>query len=118
MKKKISVVLLIVLIFSMMTMLMACNYETKFATKLQKSGYSFVARDELFYDSAYEGGFYRVTAVNDNSGYVTILFFKKKEDATKAYNTFLLSKEDDEQVIQKGKKVFIGNKQGIKDLGL
>jgi hypothetical protein len=40
MKKKISIVLLIVLVFSMMTMLVACNYETKYAKKLQKIGYT------------------------------------------------------------------------------
>ncbi len=119
MKKKISIVLLFVLVFSMMTMLVACNYETKYAKKLQKLGYTIIADSEEKYDSTYEGGFYEIQADNDNGGSVYILVFKKKDDATKAYNYYLLSKDDDDvQVIQKGKKVFIGNKQGIKDLGL
>lgn len=132
MKKKISIVLLIVLVFSMMTMLVACNYETKYAKKLQKLGYSIVADSEEKYDSTCEGGFYTVFA-NDNDEYVYILFFKKKNDATKAYYTLLSSNGndrksyqiywppnffDDAQVIQKGKKVFVGNKKVIKDLGL
>lgn len=133
MKKKISIVLLIVLVFSMMTMLVACNYETKYAKKLQKLGYTIVADSEEKFDSTCEGGFYTITANNENDDYVYILVFKKKDDATKAYYTFSSSKGndsisyqitwppnffDDAQVIQKGKKVFVGNKQGIKDLGL
>ncbi len=132
MKKKISIVLLIVLVFSMMTMLVACNYETKYAKKLQKLGYTIIADSEEKYDSTCEGGFYTVFA-NDNEEYVYILFFKKKNDATKAYYTLLSSNGndsksyqifwpsnffDDAQVIQKGKKVFVGNKKVIKDLGL
>lgn len=132
MKKKISIVLLVVLVFSMMTMLVACNYETKYAKKLQKLGYTIIADSEEKYDTNCEGGFYTVFA-NDNDEYVYILFFKKKNDATKAYYTLLSSKVndrksyqitwpsnffDDAQVIQKGKKVFIGNKKAIKDLGL
>ncbi|MBS6460703.1 MAG: hypothetical protein KH349_01925 [Clostridium sp.] len=133
MKKKISIVLLIVLVFSMMTMLVACNYETKYAKKLQKLGYTIIADSEEKYDTTCEGGFYTVTANNDNDDRVYILVFKKKDDATKAYYTLLSSKVndrksyqitwpsnffDDAQVIQKGKKVFIGNKKAIKDLGL
>lgn len=133
MKKKISIVLLIVLVFSMMTMLVACNYETKYAKKLQKLGYTIIADSEEKYDTTCEGGFYTVTANNDNDDRVYILVFKKKDDATKAYYTLLSSKGndiksyqitwpsnffDDAQVIQKGKKVFIGNKKAIKDLGL
>lgn len=133
MKKKISIVLLIVLVFSMMTMLVACNYETKYAKKLQKIGYTIIADSEEKYDTTCEGGFYTVTANNDNDDRVYILVFKKKDDATKAYYTLLSSKGndiksyqitwpsnffDDAQVIQKGKKVFIGNKKAIKDLGL
>lgn len=133
MKKKISIVMLFVLIFSMMTMLVACNYETKYAKKLQKLGYSIVADSEEKYDSTCEGGFYTVFANNENDDYVYILVFKKKDDATKAYYTLLSSKGndsksyqifwppnffDDAQVIQKGKKVFVGNKKVIKDLGL
>lgn len=132
MKKKISIVLLIVLVFSMMTMLVACNYETKYAKKLQKLGYTIVADSEEKFDSTCEGGFYTVFA-NDNDEYVYILFFKKKNYATKAYYTLLSSNGndrksyqiywppnffDDAQVIQKGKKVFVGNKKVIKDLGL
>lgn len=132
MKKKISIVLLIVLVFSMMTMLVACNYETKYAKKLQKLGYTIVADSEEKFDSTCEGGFYTVFA-NDNDEYVYILFFKKNNDATKAYYTLLSSNGndrksyqiywppnffDDAQVIQKGKKVFVGNKKVIKDLGL
>ena len=133
MKKKINIVLLIVLVFSMMTMLVACNYETKYAKKLQKLGYTIVADSEEKFDSTCEGGFYTITANNENDDCVYILVFKKKDDATKAYYTLLSTKVndrksyqiywppnffDDAQVIQKGKKVFIGNKQGIKDLGL
>ena len=133
MKKKISIVLLIVLVFSMMTMLVACNYETKYAKKLQKLGYTIIADSDEKYDTTCEGGFYTVTANNDNDDRVYILVFKKKDDATKAYYTLLSSKGndiksyqitwpsnffDDAQVIQKGKKVFIGNKKAIKDLGL
>ena len=133
MKKKISIVLLIVLVFSMMTMLVACNYETIYAKKLQKLGYTIIADSEEKYDTTCEGGFYTVTANNDNDDRVYILVFKKKDDATKVYYTLLSSKGndrksyqitwpsnffDDVQVIQKGKKVFIGNKKAIKDLGL
>ena len=117
----------------MMTMLVACNYETKYAKKLQKLGYTIIADSEEKYDTTCEGGFYTVTANNDNDDRVYILVFKKKDDATKAYYTLLSSKGndiksyqitwpsnffDDAQVIQKGKKVFIGNKKAIKDLGL
>lgn len=133
MKKKISIVLLIVLVFSMMTILVACNYETKYAKKLQKIGYTIIADSQEKYDTTCEGGFYTVTANNDNDDRVYILVFKKKDDATKAYYTLLSSKGndrksyqitwpsnffDDAQVVQKGKKVFIGNKKAIKDLGL
>ena len=68
MKKKISIVMLFVLIFSMMTMLVACNYETKYAKKLQKLGYSIVVDSEEKYDSTCEGGFYTVFA-NDNKNH-------------------------------------------------
>lgn len=78
MKKKISIVLLIVLVFSMMTMLVACNYETKYAKKLQKIGYTIIADSEEKYDTTCEGGFYTVTANNDNDDRVYILVFKKK----------------------------------------
>lgn len=133
MKKKISIILLIVLVFSMMTMLVACNYETKYAKKLQKIGYTIIADSEEKYDTTCEGGFYTVTANNDNDDRVYILVFKKKDDAKKAYYTLLSSKGndrrsyqitwppnffDDAQVIQKEKKVFIGNKKAINDLGL
>lgn len=125
--------MLIVLIFSMMMMLAACNYETIYAKKLQKLGYTIVADSEEKYDSTCEGGFYTVMAQKDDETCVYILVFKKNDDANKAYYTFSSSKGndsisyqitwppnffDDAQVIQKGKKVFVGNKQGIKDLGL
>ena len=99
MKKKISIVLLIVLVFSMMTMLVACNYETKYAKKLQKLGYTIVADSEEKFDSTCEGGFYTVFA-NDNDEYVYILFFKKNNDATKAYYTLLSPNGNDRKSYQ------------------
>ena len=46
---------------------------------------------------------------DDDDGYVYI--FQRKNDATKFYGKSMTEKTDDERIVQKGNKVFIGTEQ-------
>ncbi len=119
MKKKISFLVLIVLMFSMSTLLVACNSEAKYAKKLAKLGYSIEQEGGKFYDSDLKGGYRRLNA-EKNDEYVTIEIFDNVDDAKIEYSDimssdFMSDKDNKHSVYRDGKVVIYGTKGAVND---
>ena len=114
MKKKISILVLIVLMFSMSTLLVACNSEAKYAKKLAKLGYSIEQDGGKFYDSDLKGG-YREFSAGKNGAYVHIMIFDNIDDAKKVYSDLMSDIDDELSVYRDGKVVIYGTKSAVND---
>lgn len=114
MKKKISILVLIVLIFSMSTLLVACNSEAKYAKKLAKLGYSIEQEGGKSYDSDIKGG-YREFSAGKNGAYVHIMIFDNIDDAKKKYSDYMSNIDDERSVYRDGKVVIYGTKSAVND---
>lgn len=114
MKKKIGIIVLIVLMFSMSTLLVACNSEAKYAKKLAKLGYSIEQKGGKFYDSDLKGG-YREFSAGKNGAYVHIMMFDNIDDAKKKYSDYMSDIDDERSVYRDGKVVIYGTKSAVND---
>lgn len=114
MKKKISILVLIVLMFSMSTLLVACNSEAKYAKKLAKLGYSIEQEGGKSYDSDLKGG-YREFSAGKNGAYVHIMIFDNIDDAKKKYSDYMSDIDDERSVYRDGKVVIYGTKSAVND---
>lgn len=114
MKKKISILVLIVLVFSMSTLLVACNSEAKYAKKLAKLGYSIEQEGGKSYDSDIKGG-YREFSAGKNGAYVNIMIFDNIDDAKKKYSDYMSDIDDERSVYRDGKVVIYGTKSAVND---
>lgn len=114
MKKNISILVLIVLMFSMSTLLVACNSEAKYANKLAKLGYSIEQEGGKSYDSDIKGG-YREFSAGKNGAYVHIMIFDNIDDAKKKYSDYMSDIDDERSVYRDGKVVIYGTKSAVND---
>lgn len=112
MKKKINFLVLIVLVFSMSTLLVACNTEAKYAKKLAKLGYSIEQIDGKYYDSDFKGGYRRLNAGKNDDTWVSVEIYDNIDDAKKVYSDLM---SDILSVYRDGKVVIYGTKSAVND---
>lgn len=115
MKKKISFLVLIVLVFSMSTLLVACNSEAKYAKKLAKLGYSIEQEGGKFYYSDYKGGCRRLNAEKNDDTWVFVEIYDNIDDAKKVYSDLMSDIDDELSVYRDGKVVIYGTKSAVND---
>lgn len=115
MKKKISIFILIVLMFSMSTLLVACNSEAKYAKKLAKLGYSIEQEGGKFYDSDLKGGYRSLHAEKNDDTWVSVEIYDNIDDAKKVYSDFMSDIDDELSVYRDGKVVIYGTKSAVND---
>ena len=115
MKKKISILVLIVLMFSMSTLLVACNSEAKYAKKLTKLGYSIEQTDGKYYDSDLKGGYREFSAGKNNDTWVLVKIYDNIDDAKKKYSDYMSDIDDERSVYRDGKVVIYGTKSAVND---
>lgn len=115
MKKKISIFILIVLMFSMLTLLVACNSEAKYAKKLAKLGYSIEQEGGKFYDSNLKGGYRRLNAEKNEDKWVSVEIYDNIDDAKKVYSDLMSDIDDELSVYRDGKVVIYGTKSAVND---
>lgn len=114
MKKKIRILVLIVLMFSMSTLLVACNQEAKYAKKLAKLGYSIEQEGGKFYDSDLKGGYRRLNA-EKNDEWVSVEIYDNIDDAKKEYSDYMSDIDDEFSAYRDGKVVIFGTKSAVND---
>lgn len=112
MKKKISILVLIVLMFSMSTLFVACNSEAKYAKKLTKLGYSIEQKGGKFYDSDLKGGYRSLNAGKNDDTWVSVEIYDNIDDAKKVYSDLM---SDILSVYRDGKVVIYGTKSAVND---
>ncbi len=115
MKKKIGIIVLIVLMFSMSTLLVACNSEAKYAKKLAKLGYSIEQEGGKFYDSDLKGGYRSLHAEKNDDTWVSVEIYDNIDDAKKVYSDFMSDIDDELSVYRDGKVVIYGTKSAVND---
>lgn len=115
MKKKISIFILIVLMFSMSTLLVACNSEAKYANKLAKLGYSIEQEGGKFYESNLKGGYRRLNAEKNEDKWVSVEIYDNIDDAKKVYSDLMSDIDDELSVYRDGKVVIYGTKSAVND---
>lgn len=115
MKKKISILVLIVLMFSMSTLLVACNSEAKYAKKLTKLGYSIEQKGGKFYDSDLKGGYREFNAGKNDDTWVLVEIYDNIDDAKKKYSDYMSDIDDERSVYRDGKVVIYGTKSAVND---
>lgn len=115
MKKKIGIIVLIVLMFSMSTLLVACNSEAKYAKKLAKLGYSIEQEGGKFYDSDLKGGYRRLNAEKNDDTWVSVEIYDNIDDAKKEYSDNMSDIDDERSVYRDGKVVIYGTKGAVND---
>lgn len=115
MKKKISFLVLIVLVFSMSTLLVACNTEAKYAKKLAKLGYSIEQEGGKFYGSDLKGGYRSLNAEKNDDTWVSVEIYDNIDDAKKVYSDFMSDIDDELSVYRDGKVVIYGTKSAVND---
>lgn len=115
MKKKISILVLIVLMFSMSTLLVACNSEAKYAKKLTKLGYSIEQKGGKFYDSDLKGGYREFSAGKNDDTWVLVEIYDNIDDAKKKYSDYMSDIDDERSVYRDGKVVIYGTKSAVND---
>lgn len=115
MKKKIGIIVLIVLMFSMSTLLVACNSEAKYAKKLTKLGYSIEQKGGKFYDSDLKGGYREFSAGKNDDTWVLVEIYDNIDDAKKKYSDYMSDIDDERSVYRDGKVVIYGTKSAVND---
>ena len=115
MKKKIGIIVLIVLMFSMSTLLVACNSEAKYAKKLVKLGYSIEQEGGKFYDSDLKGGYRILDAEKNDDTWVSVEIYDNIDDAKKVYSDLMSDIDDELSVYRDGKVVIYGTKSAVND---
>ena len=115
MKKKISILVLIVLMFSMSTLFVACNSEAKYAKKLTKLGYSIEQKGGKFYDSDLKGGYREFSAGKNDDTWVLVEIYDNIDDAKKKYSDYMSDIDDERSVYRDGKVVIYGTKSAVND---
>lgn len=115
MKKKINFLVLIALVFSMSTLLVACNTEAKYAKKLAKLGYSIEQIDGKYYDSDLKGGYRSLHAEKNDDTWVSVEIYDNIDDAKKVYSDIMSDIDDELSVYRDGKVVIYGTKSAVND---
>lgn len=115
MKKKISILVLIVLMFSMSTLLVACNTEAKYVKKLTKLGYSIEQKDGKYYDSDLKGGYRILNAGKNDDTWIFVEIYDNIDDAKKKYSDYMSDIDDERSVYRDGKVVIYGTKSAVND---
>lgn len=115
MKKKISILVLIVLMFSMSTLLVACNSEAKYAKNLAKLGYSIEQKGVKFYDSDLKCGYREFSAGKNDDTWVLVEIYDNIDDAKKKYSDYISDIDDERSVYRDGKVVIYGTKSAVND---
>lgn len=115
MKKKISILVLIVLMFSMSTLLVACNTEAKYVKKLTKLGYSIEQKDGKYYDSDLKGGYRILNAGKNDDTWIFVEIYDNIDDAKKKYSDYMSDIDDELSVYRDRKVVIYGTKSAVND---
>lgn len=121
MKKTVLTIAVTVLICVMLVTCVACNYEKKYADKLQNLGYEVEVIKSKIYGAYDEGSCYLIYAYRSNSkyendtDYVSIYVFDKKADAERKYSLLMSDRDGYELVYRDGKAVIYGSAQGVSD---
>lgn len=91
------------------------SFENRFIKTMTNLNYNVTMFSQRFYFKNCTSYCTHIYVYNDDdNGYVYI--FKRKNDATKVYGKLMAGKENDERIVQKGNKVFIGTEQFFIDL--
>lgn len=91
------------------------SFENRFIKTMTNLNYNVTMFSQRFYFKNCTSYCTYICVYNDDDdGYVYI--FKRKNDATKVYGKLMAGKENDERIVQKGNKVFIGTEQFFIDL--
>lgn len=115
MKKKYLVLIAAMLLCVILATFVACNYEKKYAEKLQDFGYEVSVSKGKVYTADFKGGYYEIYAHKDDN-YVRIEVYDKKVDAKRAYSALSSSKDKDiESIYRDGSAVIYGTSQGVND---
>lgn len=114
-----AVCLVVALTVILSTSLTVGTYESRLARKMVKQGYYVLVENELLYIANGKSSctIIEVSKESDENGesvYATVYVFKNKSDATEFYNQ--MKEADDDTVVQKGKKVFVGRERAISDI--
>ena len=116
MKKTILTMAVMVLICVMLVTCVACNYEKKYAEKLQSLGYDVEVLKSKLYGADYDGSCYLIYAYKDDADeYVNIYVFEKKADAERKFSLLMSDRDGYELVYRDGKAVIYGSAQGVSD---
>ena len=98
------------------------SFENRFIKKMTNLQYEvYVGSDVHFYvenGKSYNTQMYAYRRGESGASWVTVYQFKNKKDATKWYGYLTANKEDDERVVQDGKRVYCGVDQAILDLDI
>ncbi len=115
MKKKYLVLIAAVLLCVILATFVACNYEKKYAEKLQDLGYNVYVSKNKEYDPDNKGGYYTISASKgDNDIYIEV--YDKKDDAERCYSELLSGdKGGFDSIYLEGKAVILGTAQGVND---
>lgn len=117
MNKKYLVLIAVVLLCVILATFVACNYEKKYAEKLQDLGYTVTVRRSKEYNPGYKGGYYNITA--RKYGYmVYIKIYDYVDDAESAYNSLVSEKENNKElelIYREGKAVIYGHEEAVND---
>ncbi len=119
--KILSVAMLVVMTALVMTACVPGSAE-KAKKKLEKAGYTVEVVDLVEESTDIEGGLYQVAAfveVEDDYNFaISVIYFDTKDNAEAWYNEYKEAIGDDEEGITvhiKGKVVYWGTEQGVKD---
>lgn len=77
-----------VLLCAILATFVACNYEKKYAEKLQDLGYDVRVSKEKGYTADCKGGYYEITA-RKGENYIYIEVYDNKADAERCYSEML-----------------------------
>lgn len=98
------------------------SFENRFIKKMTNLQYEVdVYSDVHFYvenGKSYYTQMYAFRRGESGTNEVTVYQFKNKKDATKWYGYLTANKDDDERVVQDGKRVYCGTNQAILDLDI
>lgn len=115
MKKKYLVLIAAVLLCVILATFVACNYEKKYAEKLQDLGYDVRVSKSKAYAADYKGGCYEIYAEKGDI-YIYIQVFDNKDDAERCYSELMSSKDEDiKSIYRDGNAVIFGSARGVSD---
>lgn len=98
------------------------SFENRFIKKMTNLQYDVEVCSDVHYyvenGNSYFTQMYASRSGGSGVSWVHVYQFKNKKDATKWYGYLTANKEDDERVVQDGKRVYCGTNQAILDLDI